>query len=216
MMPEPEDWSPDPALLAAYFDGELDGRPELAPLRRRLEVWLDVHPEAREVLADYQRLAQLWHYTSPPDPGAAAWKRLKARVAAAPARRLALRGWAVALLATAAGVALVVWIGLTDRPTPKSALIRPVPPRPTPEAVEVFPVATAAEVVILRVEGADTQTLVVGELPVHGPLELLGPGEVALMRVSPDTRDQMLPHVRMKGPHRPLIWARADAEIMPP
>jgi hypothetical protein len=47
-------------------------------------------------------------------------------------------------------------------------------------------------------------------------MELLGPGEAAVTRVLPDTRDQMLPHVRMAGPHRPLIWARVDADEMPP
>ncbi len=86
-------------------------------------------------------------------------------------------------------------------------------PTPAPvQDIEVFPVATAAEIAILRVEGADTHTLVVGELPVHGPLVLAGPGEVALTSVQPDARDQMMPHIRLDGPGRPLIWAAEATE----
>jgi hypothetical protein len=66
------------------------------------------------------------------------------------------------------------------------------------------------EVEILRVEGADTGTLVVGALPVHGPLELADPGEVTVTSIEPDARDQMVPVIRSTG--RPMIWARLDSE----
>jgi hypothetical protein len=85
----------------------------------------------------------------------------------------------------------------------------------TPAAVaedDVFPVATASEVTILRVEGSDTETLVVGTLPVHGPLELALPGEVSLTSVQPDAHDNMVPRVLLRGPSRPMIWARLDTE----
>jgi hypothetical protein len=78
--------------------------------------------------------------------------------------------------------------------------------------VEVFPVATADEIAILHVAGADTHTVIVGELPVLGPLELAGPGEVALTSVQPDVRDNMMPHIRMGGANRPMIWARVAEE----
>jgi hypothetical protein len=214
MTPKHDDWTPEPALLAAYFDGELDGRADLE-LLRRLERWLEHHPEAREVLADYQRLAELWRDTRPVDPGAAAWSNLQARMPPVLPRRPPYARWAIALLSTAAGIALLVWIGTSPPPAPQAA-IEPTPSGPPPEVFEVFAVATAAEVIILRVEVADTQSLVVGELPLRGPLELLGPGEAAVTRVLPDTRDQMLPHVRMEGPHRPLIWAKDEPDQTPP
>lgn len=197
-------WEPDPELLAAYGDGELDDRPEL---RARLEAWLEQHPEAQAELAAFRQLGQLWQETTPSEPSASTWRRLRARllrVARQPKAGPALRRWGAPLLATAAGLALLVgyW--------PRSPEVPPPDVRAAVE--EVFPVATASEVTILRVEGADTNTLVVGELPVHGPLELAGPGDVALTSVQPDAHDNMVPRVLLQGPQRPIIWARLDAE----
>ncbi len=75
-----------------------------------------------------------------------------------------------------------------------------------------FPVASESEVVILHVDGADAGTLVVGELPLQGPLELVGPGEVTFSSVQPAQRDNMLPEVYANGPGRPIVWARAENE----
>src|SRR5947209_4918310 len=114
-----DDWRPAPELLAAYFDGELDRRPELAGLRRRVVDWLRRHPDARAELIDYARLAGLWEETTPPDPGPDAWCRIEQRLAAQPAappRRS--RRWTVALLASAASIALTLWLGLGPRNTP--------------------------------------------------------------------------------------------------
>jgi hypothetical protein len=68
-------------------------------------------------------------------------------------------------------------------------------------------VAAAHEVEIMNVEGADTQSLIVGELPVKGPLELAAPGEVTVTSVQPAARDKMMPEVYVQGPGRPMIWA---------
>jgi len=78
--------------------------------------------------------------------------------------------------------------------------------------MDKFPVATAEEVVIRRVEGADTSLLVVGQLPVNGPLELAAPGEVHVFHVRPDRPDQMMPTVLEKGPSPPMIWAKLDTD----
>jgi hypothetical protein len=224
MNSEPADWSPGPELLAAYFDGELAGRPDLAGVRRRIADWLRCHPEARAVLDDYRRLAQLWRDTSPADPGPGPWQELDTKLALVPlarpgrSRRQWLARWTAALVGVAAAATIAIWLGLGERDAPQrvqTAQEQPVPARAAP-AVEVFAVATAAEVTILRVEGADTQTVVVGELPLHGPMELLGPGEMALTSIQPDARDRMMPHVRIGGSHRPMIWAPVNAEAMEP
>ena len=126
---------------------------------------------------------------------------------------MALRLWACALLATAAGVSLLLAWGLGHRVVPDRAQQPPRIPAPAPEdVIEVFPVAIASEVSILSVEGADTQTVVVGRLPLLGAMELAGPGDVALTSVQPDRRDNMVPHVRIGGAHRPMIWAPVEAE----
>jgi anti-sigma factor RsiW len=207
-----ENWRPAPELLSAYFDGELTGRPDLDALRGRIQDWLRRNPEASAELADYRQLDRLWQETAPGDPGATAWRQREAHLQRAarsfPARprRPAAGAWAAALLATAAAVALVCWTGIQPVPSPvQPALVRA-------DDVEVFPVATADEIAILHVAGADTKTVIVGELPVFGPLELAGPGEVALTSVQPDARDNMMPHVRMGDAHRPMIWARVAEE----
>jgi hypothetical protein len=69
--------------------------------------------------------------------------------------------------------------------------------------------------VVLLVDGADTQTLVVGQLPVQGPLVLAEPGDVERISSQPDALDNMVPTFRLHGPHRPMIWARLDEENMP-
>lgn len=75
-----------------------------------------------------------------------------------------------------------------------------------------FPVATSNEVVILHIEGADTGMIVVGELPVQGPLVLVGPGEVVFTSVKPAPPDNMIPEVHAGGPGAPIIWAHAEPE----
>jgi hypothetical protein len=213
-----DDWRPGPELLAAYFDGELAGRADLDLLGQRVQDWLRRHPEAVAELADYRRLDRLWQETAPADPGADAWRQLEARIARAPVasaerpRRSSAGLWAGALLAAAAAVALAVWLGMTYEKAPQLARPQTIQPALVAHDTEIFPVATADEIAILHVDGADTQTLVVGELPVQGALELAGPGEVAFTSVQPDIRDNMMPHVRIGGAERPLIWAPVAQE----
>jgi anti-sigma factor RsiW len=218
MKPTPDDcWRPDPQQLAAYFDGELEGRDDVADLRARIERWLDAHPEAAEERAGHQRLQRLWLETSPAEPSAATWNQLLNRIDAGRRRPVASSGRAwLAGAVLAASIALFVGfllggLRLMQPGAEKAEPLALVPP-PRKDDVEVFPVASASEVAILRVEGADTGALVIGELPVHGPLELADPGDVRVVHVRPDARDQMLPSVRQQGPDRPMIWARVDTE----
>jgi len=81
---------------------------------------------------------------------------------------------------------------------------------PRGEAMEAFPVATAAEVEILSVQGEDTATLVVGELPVEGSLLLLQADELTLTNVEP-AHDNMVPEIR-KGGSAFMIVAPLDVE----
>jgi hypothetical protein len=198
------DWSPSPELLAAYFDGEFEGRDELAALRQRLEDWLAVNPAGRTELADYRRLRRLWLETTPAGP--AHWRNVQRRLEQYQGKITWLPGavrakspWKPSDLLV--GVACVLLAVLVFR----QFTVIPVDDAP-------FPVASEREVVILQVDGADTATLVVGELPVQGPLELAGPGDVTLTRVEPAERDNMVPEVQIDGPRPPIIWARAAAE----
>ena len=77
---------------------------------------------------------------------------------------------------------------------------------------EIFPVASADEIVIFRIEGADTDLLVVGQLPVSGPLELAAPGEIHVFHARPAEGDQMVPTMHQTGTRPPVIWAKLDTE----
>ncbi len=212
-----DDPPPTPEQLAAYADGELDGRPECAALRQHIEAWLAHHPEADAEVEAQRRLAQLWQASSPPEPSEAAWNDVLAQLEqhaatrpAAPAR-LGLFGKRALAAGVVAASAAAVWLtlawlkppagGEVARQGPPRPEVRPqpVPPRPAPRDVEPFPVATADEVEILSIQGADTGTLVVGEPPVRGPLVLVAQGEVEVTRAEPE--------VRMGSAGPPMIWA---------
>jgi anti-sigma-K factor RskA len=198
-------WEPSPELLAAYFDGECEGRDDLADVRRRLEDWLSSSPRGRAELAEYRQLRQIWVQSTPAEPSPEAWQAVRNRVEAAQPvpqaakKRVRRHGWRVAgLVAAAAGVVLATGV-LNFSPGPA-----------LDEAP--FPVASAREIVILRVEGDDAGTLVVGELPLQGPLELVAVGEVTLTSAQPAPRDNMMPDLELNGPGPPMIWARPQAE----
>src|SRR5262249_48326011 len=80
------------------------------------------------------------------------------------------------------------------------------------EAESPFLVATEDEVEILSVQGADTATLLVGTLPVQGPLILVREGDVSLRSVQPAAKDNMVPDLFLQGTGAPMIWARTGAE----
>ncbi|MCI0641880.1 MAG: hypothetical protein L0Y72_11200 [Gemmataceae bacterium] len=198
---------PSPELLAAYFDGEFEGRDDLSLLRQRLEHWLALHPQGQEDLAHYQRLRQMWHDTTPHEPSREQWDALLRQISASltqvrpPARVF----WkAAAGLAAACLLVLVAW-----------SAVRFVNRAPSGQDLasedEVFPVATESEIVIFRVAGDDAPTVIVGELPLKGPLELMGPGDVTFTSIQPDARDNMMPHVSA-GPGSPMVWARLESE----
>jgi anti-sigma factor RsiW len=210
MIPHPSlHWN---EILAAYADGELEGRDDLALLKQRVEDWLSRHPEGSAELAEYRQLKQLWQQTTAAEPEPATWRRMfqemQAKLHRPPPVRATWRralGAAVALAACVA-IGLSVWLAQgIDR-----AVTEQRPPISADE--EPFSVAAAHEVEILNVDGADTSTLVIGEPPVKGPLELAAPGEVTVTSMQPAARDSMIPEVRMQGPGRPMIWARAETD----
>ena len=212
---------PSPEQLAAYADGELDGRPEMEPLRRRIEAWLARHPEAAADLNAQRRLAQLWQATTPPEPSEAAWQDVLARLEPLPAtaergRRgpgLRFAAWAVAALAATAAA---VWLALAlfppgagpeiarQRPRDLEQRKPPLPATPAAEPMEPFAVATADEVEILSIGGADTGTVAVGEMPLSGPMLLVQAGEVEVQHVEPE--------VRTGANGSPMLWAPLASE----
>ncbi len=202
------DWQPDPQLLAAYFDGELNGRADVADMRVRIEAWLEAHPEAAEDWADLKKLLR---DTMPTEPSEAAWQetleRIEARrpVVVPRSRRPWLAAAVIAasiamLCATLVGAWRAGLIGSTDRPL----AVTPQPKAPDADDFEVLQVASADEITILRIEGTDTAAVVVGLMPADGALELAAPGEVCISCKCPRIQ------YRHDPPDRPMVWARAD------
>ncbi len=218
-----EKGKPRPELFAAYADGELERDPALWPFRQEVEHWLAEHPEDLDQVHGNRPLEELWDETSPAEPAPGSWAVVLERLQSLPletSRRRGLRwGALVAALGTmAAAVLLVAFLWpepLWPEPRPQQiGLAAKVdnPPAVVPSPLEIYLVASSAEIEILSVEGADTHSLVVGQMPVQGPLELLAPGEVTVTSVQPAASDNMFPDVRLKGPATPMIWARVDTE----
>jgi len=135
-------------------------------------------------------------------------------------------GLPAAILAIAAGVlaAVALWQPLpppevpTDGEVAKQAPIQPPlkdadggepkpiavakqSPAPRPPEVEPFSVASADEIEIIRIVGADMKTVIVGNMPVNGPLLLAAPGEIVLTRADPEVR---------MGEAAPYLWVHEE------
>lgn len=195
-------WKPSPELLAAFADGELDARDDAAPVRAKLEAWLDKNPHAQAELLANTRLKKLFDRTRPAAPSSQAWRETLDRIHNHPvppaARTSPSAAW---FLGGAAAAACLLW----------AVLLAGSYWRAAPET-EVFAVATDNDVEILHVEGDAIDGLVVGMLPLNGVLQMAEPGEVAVTSVTPARRDNMLPTVHIEGPRRPMIWAKLEGE----
>ncbi|MBM4067557.1 MAG: hypothetical protein FJ271_01225 [Planctomycetes bacterium] len=209
MTPWQKTRKPSPELFAAHAAGELDGDAALAPVKEHVERWLIEHPEDRHPADASRLLDDLWKETRPAEPGAGGYKAILERLYAVPVPR----GWPLWSRAAAwlSATAAAVWLAMTFWPeAPLPVADKPADPLPGVVAVVPFPVATSGEIEILSVEGSDTASLVIGQ-PVHGPIELLAPGEVILTSVEPAASDNMLPRVH-ESHETPLIWARVESE----
>jgi hypothetical protein len=203
----PNDWQPEPQLLAAYFDGELDGSDDT---RARIEAWLEAHPEAGEESAELKKLLR---DTAPVEPSDAAWKQTLERVNGAWKRPVAAprvrRPW---LAAAVVAASIVLFIGILFGAARvfqmnNNVLVKtPQPKLPDDDDFEVLQVASMSEVTILRIDGADTDAMIVGELPVCGPLDLADSGEVRISCKCPRVG------YCQDAPNRPMVWALASAD----
>jgi len=218
-----ESWTPTAQMLAAYADGELDGRPELAELRCRLEQWLASHPETAADVEAQRDVSQWMAATTPAEPDPAVWQAMWSRIkTATPSKRKPAASWLIGLTAAGLAAAVLLMASVQWRTTPTLATnqVANQPPvvdasRPTlnvaepqPETIEVLQVAAASEIEIIQVSGSDTETLVIGQPPLSGPLVLMQPGEVDIA-LPADTNTAL----RFGGGSAPMLWTRLPGEI---
>ena len=194
-------WKPTPELLAALADGELDAREDAAELRARIETWLAANPQGQAEVAAIGRLKSLLERTQPQSPTAETWREVLGRVESmqttVPARRPSYANW---LMGGVAVAACVLW-----------AVLLAGSFRQKPEVPEVFAVATDQDIEIIHIEGNAIGSLVVGALPLRGELELADAGDVTLVSLTPDRRDNMKP-MTPESTRVPMFWAKLDNE----
>jgi hypothetical protein len=204
--------APTPEQLAAFADGELE-----PGARERVEGWLTRHPhDAREVEST-RRLMSLWRDNPPPEPGADSWAGVLARVAAAvparpavplPARRGSLLPGRV--VGSLLAVAAVLGGLLLARPFwPRPPFAPQTPVLSTSESDEPFPVVTAGEVNIIRMDPQDHDAVVLGQ-PVLGPIEWAAPEDIRVLQVEPHP-DGMRPRLE-EGPVPMIVAVAGDWE----
>ena len=205
-----DSWTPSRELLAAFADGELNDRPHLTGLLRQIETWLADHPEAFADLEAQLQLTRLMASTAPPTPPRATWEQIWSRIVVAPrAAGSRWKVWGIAGLVTATAAAIVLAVLHFGSFEPPPALTPTVGPKvvtknapPAPPAIEVLEVATADEIEIIRVAGADTGSLVTVNLPLNRPIELLEPHEVEVL---PPANNAAGTEVRQTG-SGPVVW----------
>jgi anti-sigma factor RsiW len=174
--------TPTPGELAAYLDGELSTDAWL-----RVEGWLTEHPDVAAYLDGHREVAMWFESARPPEPSFEEWDAALQRIEnalAAPAslplvvsrrpkqgRRGQWMRW------TAAAAAIIVAAVLIQRqPSPMSNL-----------AVEPLPVASADDVEILSIHGADMAMLLVGAVPLQEPVALATGNDVTVENMQPDS-----------------------------
>jgi len=203
------EWKPEPELLAAYFDGELEGRDDAAEIRARIEAWLEANPQAAGEWTAHQQLKKLWLDTTPAEPSAAAWTQVLRRIHAERARpapkpaRVSRRIW---LAAGVVAASILLFIGIflgAMRMLQTEPISLPIAAE---ENVEMLEVAQSSEVTILRIDTDDIDGVIVGAMPVSGLVDLMDVGEACISCKCPRIV------VRQDPPDRPMVWAVAAAD----
>jgi anti-sigma factor RsiW len=163
---------PRPEVLVAYVDGQLEPQ-----ATQQVEVALATSLAGQTLVEDHRHVLQTIREAPLPEPSAEAWERTFENIAGAVLSRdrrvLTNRrrlGWRT--LATAAAAALLLAL-------PGELGLRPEAPLALAEVVP-FPVAAAQDVEIVSIDSADLKSLLVGQPPLRGLLELAGAGDVLL------------------------------------
>jgi hypothetical protein len=172
---------PDPEELMAFADGEL-----AAARQEEVAEWLAAHPEEHVQIDEFHRLTRIWQLTTPPEPAPEAWAGTLVRIESAVSIRNPLQAggrfrrpvWTFSGLVAAAAVLGVVVLGRSLGPVPTSTTGE------SPQDEEAYPVASAHEVNIVRMDARDADALV-GHPPLSDSLIFAAAGDVRLLNAQP-------------------------------
>lgn len=165
------DRTPTPAELVAFVDGRLD-----ALRARQIELWLAVHPDTAASVEEHRQVLQQVRDLAPPEPADAAWEHVWNQIAAAlPAPREEPRRLRRRVLGVVAGIAALLLLMIPSHVSRQE-------PRNSLDAIAIMPIllASADEVEIVSIDGADVKALLVGEPPLRRPFELASVDDVEL------------------------------------
>jgi hypothetical protein len=209
-------------LLAAFLDGELS-----ADDRQHVQDWLAIHPEEAELLQAHRNLLRVWRQAAPPEPSEKAWREVLAQIEHPGTLRIADRNthadgrsstfdsrssrpsrsrWIRSgLLALAAAAAVLLAVLGPRKEVP--------PPRPNGVQVPADPLGRELtlmapdDVDLVSMEMTDSRLLVVGDLPVQEPIELVAAGDVTFHKIDPDVAPMIIgpigaPQTKVPGGNR--------------
>jgi len=191
------DREPTPEELAAWAAGEHD-------------------PEAAHLADHLEQLARLYRDHAPPEPPGPAWQsvlsRIEQRLAAPPAQprwsaRLRLIAGVIATaaaLVTGVVLARALWTGQNPE-------IGRVVPRPADDDEEPFPVVTAGDVNIIRVNAGDVDRVIVGE-SLLSPFEFASADDIVVMDVEPNWDEGTMPRLERRSEVPMIVLIRPDEE----
>ena len=165
------DGAPTRAELVALVDGRLD-----AIRTRQIELWLAVHPDDAAVVEEHRQVLCQVRDLAPPQPSESDWDQVWGRIdealPASPETPARPRRRVLAVVAGIAALLLLTIPSHVSRPRPQGSV----------ESTAAAPIllASADEVEIVSIDGADLGALLVGEPPLRRPLELAAVGDVEL------------------------------------
>jgi hypothetical protein len=173
----------------------------------------DREPTHEELADQLEQLARLYRDHAPPEPAAPAWqsvlsgieKRLAAQ-AVQPRWSARLRLFA-GLIATAAALVTGVVLARALWPSPNDDAIVIV----SVEEDEPFPVVTAGEVNIIRMNADDIDRVIVGEA-LLSPFEFAAADDIVVMDVEPNWDEGTMPRLERRSEVPMIVVARTDEE----
>jgi hypothetical protein len=167
---------------------------------------------------ELEALARLYRDHPPMDPSAQTWQTTLTRIQLRldrPGRGRWRLGLLAGLITTAAamlgGVVLARHIWLTPTPSPD---LGGIVQQTNPEDDEPFPVASLAEVNIIRLDPNDADRVVMGQ-PLIGLLEFVSTEEIDIVQVDPDPETDRMPFLHRNAGGPMIIIARADEDDEP-
>jgi hypothetical protein len=154
---------------------------------------------------------RLCRSAEPPEPTEADWARVLDRIQRGVEHPqvqvsplLQRKGWmGLVSIVTAAAAAAAMFFFYVRVPVEAPGTQQP---GEVTQQADAFPVTSSEDVDIVSVEATDSDTLVVGDLPLRKPIVLVEPGDIALRSVERNPNGEWV-QMGSEGEAAPMVWA---------